>query len=83
MNKIENVIVKNEYGEWVLKNRLNFTDEELEIIAKAVISAKESNRKDRERIRAVKREKVEKRKQKAEQRENKRSLWDYLFCEEG
>lgn len=83
MTKIESEIIKNEYGEWVLKNRLDFTDEELEIIGKSVTAAKESNRKDRERIKAVKREKVEKRKQKAEQRENKRSLWDYLFCEEG
>lgn len=83
MNKIENTIIKNEYGEWVLKNRLDFADEELDIISRAVVVAKESNKKDRDKIKAVKRKKLEKQMQKTEKRENKRSFWDYLFCEEG
>ena len=83
MTKIESEIIKNEYGEWTLKNRLKFTDEELEIINKAVVSAKENNKKDREKIKIAERKKAEKQRQKAEQRENKKSLWDYLFCEEG
>lgn len=36
MTKTESIIVKNECGEKVLKNPLNFTDKELKIISKAV-----------------------------------------------
>ena len=64
MNKVKCEFVHGKRGKWELKNKLDYTTEELEIIVKAATAAIESNKRYYEREAATEREKAEKRKQR-------------------
>lgn len=71
MNKIESVCVHGKHGEWVLKNQLDYSNEELDIIINAAVKAKAYNRRYYEREKELARA-------KAEKRANRRGLADTI-----
>lgn len=75
MNKVMCTFVHGKRGKWVLKNSLDYTEEELEIIIKAATAAKTRNQRHYEREAAAEREKAEKRK-------NRVGFFDRLFSAE-
>lgn len=64
MNKIESVCVHGKRSEWELKDPLDYSNEELDIIIKAAEKAKAYNKRYYEREKELARAKAEKRKKR-------------------
>ena len=77
MNKVKCEFVHGKRGKWELKNKLDYTTEELEIIVKAATAAIESNKRYYEREVAEEKAKAEKRKNKVGIKEK---IFNNLFC---
>lgn len=56
--KIKLTVTTTKYGNWTIKNRVNYTDEELEIIKTSLENAKKWNFK--ERCEKIEKEKIKK-----------------------